>query len=82
MNTDVLLKKLKENNVFVIARRNVEQKDMVYLSLQLPKIWVLMELKVTPATGSTPTTYTMAYKCRHIQVSSLVHASIDSIARS
>ena len=35
--------------MFVIAKRTVEGKDMVYLSLQLPReMWVLMELKVTP----------------------------------
>jgi len=81
MNTDALIEKLKTNNVFVIAKRNVEMKDMVYLSLILPRdIWVLMELKVTP--GSPYSIFSMAYKCRHVQLIQLVHDSIDAIARN
>uniref|UniRef100_H2XZK4 Beta-adaptin appendage C-terminal subdomain domain-containing protein n=2 Tax=Ciona intestinalis TaxID=7719 RepID=H2XZK4_CIOIN len=80
INTSVIIDKLKSNNVFMIAKRTVEGKDMVYLSLQLPRdIWVLMELKVTPG---VPTTYNMAYKCRQVQVSPLIHASIDAICRN
>jgi len=84
MSTDVLIEKLKRNNVFVIAQRKVEQKDMVYLSLKIMgiELWVLMELKVTPPTATSPTTYNMAYKSKHILISALVHSSIDSIARS
>lgn len=81
MSTDNLIEKLKRNNVFVIAKRNVEMKDMVYLSLLLPRdVWVLMELKVTP--GAPCSTYNMAYKCRHVQLLQLVHKSIDDIARN
>jgi len=78
-STDSLVEKFKRNNVFVIAQRNVEGKDMVYMSLMLPReLWVLMELKVTPG---NPPMYNMAYKCRHLQLIPLVHESIDMIVR-
>jgi len=74
--TDSLVEKFKRNNVFVIAQRNVENKDMVYMSLLLPReLWVLIELKVM---GNQ---YNMAYKCCHLQLIQLVHESIDSIVR-
>ena len=41
--------KLKNNNVFTIAKRNVEGQDMLYQSLKLTNgIWVLAELKIQP----------------------------------
>ena len=48
--------------MFVIAQRKVEQKDMVYLSLKIAgiELWVLMELKVTPPTATSPTTYNVS----------------------
>uniref|UniRef100_H2ZG85 Beta-adaptin appendage C-terminal subdomain domain-containing protein n=1 Tax=Ciona savignyi TaxID=51511 RepID=H2ZG85_CIOSA len=80
INTNTIIEKLKANNVFMIAKRTVEGKDMVYLSLQLPRdIWVLMELKVTPGVTAM---YNMAYKCRQVQVSPIIHSSIDTICRN
>ena len=41
--------KLKNNNVFTIAKRNVDGQDMLYQSLKLTNgIWVLAELKIQP----------------------------------
>ncbi|CAK8680451.1 unnamed protein product [Clavelina lepadiformis] len=81
INTDVVVDKLKANNVFMIAKRTVEGKDMVYLSLKLPReLWVLMELKVTP--GAPFTNYAVAYKCREVTVLPVVHASIDAVVRN
>ena len=47
---DTLTSILDNNNVFTIAKRNVEGQDMLYLSLKLTNgIWVLCELKIQPA---------------------------------
>nr|CAB3222083.1 AP-1 complex subunit beta-1 [Phallusia mammillata] len=81
INTDAVIAKLRQNNVFMIAKRTVEGKDMVYMSLLLPReMWVLMELKVTP--GSPYNAYTIAYKCRQVVVLPMVHTSIDAVLRS
>lgn len=40
---------MQQNNVFTIAKRNVEGQDMLYQSLKLTNgIWVLNELKIQP----------------------------------
>ena len=39
--------KLRNNNVFTVAKRNVEGQDMLYQSIKLTNgIWVLAELKI------------------------------------
>lgn len=46
---DTISQKLKNSNVFTIAKRNVEGQDMLYQSLKLTNgIWVLAELKIQP----------------------------------
>jgi len=41
--------KMSQNNVFTIAKRNVEGQDMLYQSLKLTNgNWVLNELKIQP----------------------------------
>lgn len=40
---------MQHNNVFTIAKRNVEGQDMLYQSLKLTNnVWVLNELKIQP----------------------------------
>ncbi|VEL43871.1 unnamed protein product [Protopolystoma xenopodis] len=52
--------KLRNNNVFTIAKRNVDGQDMLYQSMKLANsIWVLAELKIQP---SNPV-YTMGLEC-------------------
>lgn len=49
---DTVGQKLQQNNIFTIAKRNVEGQDMLYQSLKLTNnVWVLTELKIPP--GST-----------------------------
>ena len=44
---------MTQNNIFTIAKRNVEGQDMLYQSLKLVNnIWVLLELKIQPKIGS------------------------------
>ena len=48
-NTDELCNRLRSNNVFTIAKRNVEGQDMLYQSIKLTNgIWILCELKISP----------------------------------
>jgi hypothetical protein len=52
-NTDDLSNKLKSNNIFTIAKRNVEGQDMLYQSVKLTNgIWILAEVKMTPGLQS------------------------------
>jgi hypothetical protein len=53
VNSDDLCNKLRNNNIFTIAKRNVEGQDMLYQSIKLTNgIWILAELKVTPGNPS------------------------------
>lgn len=46
---DQVVSKMQQNNVFTIAKRNVEGQDMLYQSLKLTNnVWVLNELKIQP----------------------------------
>ena len=48
-NRETLTQKLTSNNIFTIAKRNVEGQDMLYQSLKFSNdIWVLAELKIPP----------------------------------
>lgn len=47
--TEAIVMKISQNNVFTIAKRNVEGQDMLYQSLKLTNgNWVLNELKIQP----------------------------------
>lgn len=51
--TDTVSQKLRNNNVFTIAKRNVEGQDMLYQSMKLTNgIWVLAELKIQPGNAT------------------------------
>lgn len=46
---DAVSSKLQNNNVYTIAKRNVEGQDMLYQSLKLTNgIWILAELRIQP----------------------------------
>lgn len=48
--SDTVSQKLRNNNIFTIAKRNVEGQDMLYQSLKLTNgIKVLAELKIQPS---------------------------------
>jgi Beta2-adaptin appendage, C-terminal sub-domain len=49
LSADDICSKLLQNNVFTVARRNVEGQELVYHSLKFTNgIWVLSELKIQP----------------------------------
>uniref|UniRef100_A0A3B4E2X7 AP complex subunit beta n=1 Tax=Pygocentrus nattereri TaxID=42514 RepID=A0A3B4E2X7_PYGNA len=59
LNADTVSGKLQNNNIYTIAKRNVEGQDMLYQSLKLTNgIWILAELRIQPGNPN----YTNIYK--------------------
>lgn len=76
---DSLAAKMTSNNIFTIAKRNVEGQDMLYQSLKLTNnIWVLLELKLQPGNPDA----TLSLKTRSVEVASMIFAAYDAIIRS
>lgn len=76
---DSVTSKMTQNNIFTIAKRNVEGQDMLYQSLKLTNnIWVLLELKLQP--GSS--TATLSLKTRSLEVAPFVYQAYDSIIKN
>lgn len=79
LTADQLAQRLQHNNVFTIAKRNVDGQDMLYQSLRLTNgIWVLAELKCQPGnpritvsrrcrTGTYDTGYTYVFEVGSFQ---------------
>lgn len=77
--TDSLAAKMTANNIFTIAKRNVEGQDMLYQSLKLTNnIWVLLELKLQPGNPEA----TLSLKTRSLEVAQMVFAAYEIIVRS
>jgi hypothetical protein len=75
-NADTVSQKLRNNNVFTVAKRNVEGQDMLYQSIKLNNgIWVLAELKIQPGNPN----FTLSLKSRATEVYSGVHQVYDAI---
>jgi len=50
---ETLVQRISQNNVFTIAKRNVEGQDMLYQSIKLTNnVWVLAEVKVPPGSNN------------------------------
>ena len=50
---DAISAKLQKENVFTIAKRNVEGQDMLYLSIKfINGLWALLEIKVAPGSSN------------------------------
>lgn len=78
-NADTLAAKMTANNIFTIAKRNVEGQDMLYQSLKLSNnIWVLLELKLQPNNPDA----TLSLKSRSVEVATMVFAAYEAIVRS
>ncbi|XP_064424342.1 AP-1 complex subunit beta-1 [Latimeria chalumnae] len=79
LNSDAVTNKLQSNNIFTIAKRNVEGQDMLYQSLKLTNgIWVLAELRIQPGNPN----YTLSLKCRAPEVSQHVYQSYETILKN
>ena len=79
LGADAVSAKMQQNNVFTIAKRNVEGQDMLYQSLKLVNgIWILSELKMQPGNPNL----ILAVKTRAPDVSGGVHTAFDAILHS
>ncbi|XP_039275550.1 AP-1 complex subunit beta-1 [Nilaparvata lugens] len=79
LNADGIVQKMQQNNVFTIAKRNVEGQDMLYQSLKLTNgIWVLNELKIQPGNPNI----TLSLKSRALDVAAGIFQSYDNILHS
>jgi AP-1 complex subunit beta-1 len=79
LSADAVSSKMQQNNVFTIAKRNVEGQDMLYQSLKLVNgIWILSELKMQPGNP----TLILAVKTRAPDVSTGVNTAFDAILHS
>jgi AP-1 complex subunit beta-1 len=79
LSADDLCNKLRNNNVFTIAKRNVEGQDMMYQSIKLTNgIWILAELKLTPNNPSL----TLSIKTKTVDVISSVKDAYELIIHS
>ncbi|KAK2170270.1 hypothetical protein LSH36_3g01040 [Paralvinella palmiformis] len=75
-NADTVSQKLRNNNIFTIAKRNVEGQDMLYQSVKLVNgIWVLMELKIQPGNPN----FTLSLKSRAVDVYPGIQQTYDII---
>uniref|UniRef100_A0A8C7KNU5 AP complex subunit beta n=1 Tax=Oncorhynchus kisutch TaxID=8019 RepID=A0A8C7KNU5_ONCKI len=63
LNADTVSGKLQNDNIYTIAKRNVEGQDMLYQSLKLTNgIWILAELRIQP--GNPNYTFPIiSFKC-------------------
>lgn len=78
-NADTVSQKLKNNNIFTIAKRNVEGQDMLYQSLKLTNgIWVLAELKIQPSNPN----FVLSLKARAMEVYDAIHGVYDVILKN
>uniref|UniRef100_A0A2K5R259 AP complex subunit beta n=1 Tax=Cebus imitator TaxID=2715852 RepID=A0A2K5R259_CEBIM len=79
LNADTVSIKLQNNNVYTIAKRNVEGQDMLYQSLKLTNgIWILAELRIQPGNPN----YMLSLKCRAPEVSQYIYQVYDSILKN
>ncbi|KAG7278178.1 hypothetical protein CRUP_002138 [Coryphaenoides rupestris] len=79
LNADTVSGKLQSNNIYTIAKRNVEGQDMLYQSLKLTNgIWILAELRIQPGNPN----YTLSLKCRAPEVSQYVYQVYDSVLKN
>lgn len=68
------------NNVFTIAKRNVEGQDMLYQSLKLENnVYALLELKLAPGSSDG----TLSLKSRSsLDVASMIFTAYEMIIKS
>lgn len=78
-NADAIAARMTANNVFTIAKRNVEGQDMLYQSLKLENnVFVLLELKLAPGSSEG----TLSLKSRSIEVAPMIYTAYDIIIKS
>ncbi|XP_058014452.1 AP-1 complex subunit beta-1 isoform X1 [Ahaetulla prasina] len=79
LSADAASGKLQGNNIFTIAKRNVEGQDMLYQSLKLTNgICVLAELRIQPGSLN----FTLSLKCRAPEVTQHVFQAYETILKN
>ncbi|XP_058850746.1 AP-1 complex subunit beta-1 isoform X1 [Acipenser ruthenus] len=79
LNSDAVSNKLQSNNIFTIAKRNVEGQDMLYQSMKLTNgIWILAELRIQPGSPN----FTLSLKCRAPEISQFVLQSYEAMLKN
>lgn len=78
-NADAVAARMTANNVFTIAKRNVEGQDMLYQSLKLENnVYALLELKLAPGSSDG----TLSLKSRSIEVAPMIFTAYEIIIKS
>lgn len=78
-NADMVSQKLRNNNIFTVAKRIVEGQDMLYQSIKLTNnIWVLAELKIQPGNAN----FTLSLKSRANDVYQAVYQCYENVLHS
>ncbi|KAF8569985.1 hypothetical protein P879_02377 [Paragonimus westermani] len=79
LDADACSRKLQQNNIFTVAKRNVDGQDMLYLTMKTTNnIWILAELKIQPGNPM----YMLSLKSRIVDVYPHVHAAFDGVLRN
>lgn len=79
LGADECTEKLRRNNVFTVAKRNIDGHDMLFLSLKLSnQLFVLVEIKIQRENPS----YMLSLRSPVLDLYPAVHAAIDAILRS
>ncbi|XP_063051691.1 AP-1 complex subunit beta-1 isoform X2 [Engraulis encrasicolus] len=79
VNSDAATSRLQSCNIFTIAKRTVDNQDMLYQSIKLTNgIWILVELRVQ--TGSPGCM--MSVKCRAPEVAQLVFQCYEMVLKT
>jgi len=73
---DGISTKMQQNNAFTVAKRTVEEQDMIYQSIKLSNgIWALIELKLQPGNPSVQ----LSFKSRVTDIAQAVFQVYDAI---
>ncbi|KRY13365.1 AP-2 complex subunit beta [Trichinella patagoniensis] len=79
LSPDGICTKLEQNNVYTVARRNVESQELLYHSMKLTNgIWVLSELKLQPNNSSM----TLSLKSRNTVVVDSINQAFVTILQA
>ncbi|MBN3309002.1 AP2B1 protein, partial [Amia calva] len=82
LNADTVSGKLQNNNIYTIAKRNVEGQDMLYQSLKLTNgIWILAELRIQPGNPNYTVRPRPLKTDAHMHPDSLLHSLWDATLR-
>ncbi|ESN89905.1 hypothetical protein HELRODRAFT_187670 [Helobdella robusta] len=77
LTSDKIQEKLERANVFTVARRNVDQQEMLYQSIKLTnQVWVLIEVKVVAGVIN------VSIKSRATEVYPYIQQSFDIILKA